>query len=195
MEVLEMNQDAYTVLDIVSRRNQAMHKSRLYLFFYDDISWCGKHRCPRLWIKCSRIYFGRYDRQEDSKRQWQFRIRWRGYDEDENTWNSWDFKSGRSVTNLSTQSRSSAIYPIISQIPSGKTEKKPKKRSTPEEQPEEPIQTSEKKQKRNRLRKNNRNRRFNREQNEPRQRNSDSRHKAFFEFFLGRNNYSIGFEF
>jgi len=75
------------------------------------------------------------------------------------------------------------------------SEKKPKKRSTPEEQPEEPIQPSEKKQKRNRLRKNNRNRRFNREQNEPRQRNSDSRHKAFFEFFLGRNNYSIGLEF
>ena len=32
-----MNQDAYTVLDIVSRRNQVMHISRLYLFFYDDI--------------------------------------------------------------------------------------------------------------------------------------------------------------
>ena len=46
---------------------------------------------------------------------------------------------------------------------------------------------------RNRLRKNNRNRRFNREQNEPRQRNSDSRHKAFFEFFLGRNIYFLGF--
>ena len=72
---------------------------------------------------------------------------------------------------------------------------KRKMKSTPEEQPEEPIQPSEKKQKRNRLRKNNRNRRFNREQNEPRQRNSDSRHKAFFEFFLGRNNYSIGLEF
>ena len=37
MEVLDMNQDAYTVLDIVSRRNQVMHISRLYLFFYDDI--------------------------------------------------------------------------------------------------------------------------------------------------------------
>jgi len=37
MEVLELNQDAYTVLDIVSRRNQVMHISRLYLFFYDDI--------------------------------------------------------------------------------------------------------------------------------------------------------------
>ena len=37
MEVLELNQDAYTVLDIVCRRNQVMHISRLYLFFYDDI--------------------------------------------------------------------------------------------------------------------------------------------------------------
>jgi len=48
------------------------------------------------------------------KQQWQFRVRWKGYDEDENIWYSWYFKSGRSVTNLSTQGRSSAIYPIIS---------------------------------------------------------------------------------
>ncbi len=37
MEVLDMNQDAYTVLDIGSRRNQVMHISRLYLFFYVDV--------------------------------------------------------------------------------------------------------------------------------------------------------------
>ena len=36
-EVLEMNNDAYKVLDVVSRRNQVMHISRLYFFFYDDI--------------------------------------------------------------------------------------------------------------------------------------------------------------
>ena len=148
-----------------------MHISRLYLFFYDDISWSGKHRCPRLWIKCSRIYFGRYDRQEDSKRQWQFRIRWRGYDEDENIWYSRYSKSGRSVANLSTQGRSSAIYPIISSDIIGQiTENKTDCSGTAQH---------------------NRNRRFNRVWSEIRQRHSDSRHKAFFYFFLGQNNLFI----
>jgi len=36
MKVLEQEKDAYTVLDIVSRRTQVVHVSRLYPFFYDD---------------------------------------------------------------------------------------------------------------------------------------------------------------
>jgi hypothetical protein len=36
IKVVERNNDAYSVLDIVSRRTQEVHISRLFPFFYDD---------------------------------------------------------------------------------------------------------------------------------------------------------------
>ena len=59
MKVLEQEKDAYTVLDIVSRRTQVVHVSRLYPFFYDDTRVDPKeHRSSGLGRICRRIYLG-----------------------------------------------------------------------------------------------------------------------------------------
>ena len=59
MKVLEQEKDAYTVLDIVSRRTQVVHVSRLYPFFYDDTRVDPKeHRSSELGRICRGIYLG-----------------------------------------------------------------------------------------------------------------------------------------
>jgi len=44
MKVLEINKDAYTVLDIVSRRTNLVQISRFYAFFYDDTRMTQKRK-------------------------------------------------------------------------------------------------------------------------------------------------------
>jgi len=139
MKVLELNKDAYTVLDIVSRRTQVVHISRLYPFYYDDTRVdpenIALHDSEEYVVES--ILDDTIDKNVP-KRHWQFRVRWKGYDEDEDTWNSWD--SLKHVEALHIYLRQAGLQnyiPLSHQIPS---DKKQKKKSTPEEQPKPPIQ-------------------------------------------------------
>jgi hypothetical protein len=139
MKVLELNKDAYTVLDIVSRRTQVVHISRLYPFYYDDTRVDPENialRDSEEYVVES-ILDDTIDKNVP-KRLWQFRVRWKGYDEDEDTWNSWD--SLKHVEALHIYLRQAGLQnyiPLSHQIPS---DKKQKRKSTPEEQPKPSFQ-------------------------------------------------------
>ena len=91
MKVVERNKDAYSVLDIVSRRIHEVHISRLFPFFYDDTRVDPETialRDSEEFVVESII-----DDTNDTeipKTQWQFQIRWKGYDESKDTWGSWN---------------------------------------------------------------------------------------------------------
>ena len=87
MKVVERNKDAYSVLDIVSRRIHEVHISRLFPFFYDDTRVDPETIALRdsEEFVVESIIDDTID-TEIPKTQWQFRIRWKGYDESEDTW-------------------------------------------------------------------------------------------------------------
>jgi hypothetical protein len=91
MKVVERNKDAYSVLDIVSRRIHEVHISRLFPFFYDDTRVDPETIALRdsEEFVVESIIDDTID-TEIPKTQWQFRIRWKGYDESEDTWGSWN---------------------------------------------------------------------------------------------------------
>jgi len=91
MKVVERNKDAYSVLDIVSRRIHEVHISRLFPFFYDDTRVDPETFALRdsEEFVVESIIDDTID-TEIPKTQWQFRIRWKGYDESEDTWGSWN---------------------------------------------------------------------------------------------------------
>ena len=75
-----------------------------------------------------------------SKRHWRFRVRWKGYDEDEDTWNYWD--SLKHVEALHIYLRKAGLQqyiPLSHQIPSDK--KRKSKSVSPESETEQPVET------------------------------------------------------
>jgi len=125
MKVLEINKDAYTVLDIVSRRTNVVHISRLYPFFYDDTRIDPENialRDSEEYVVES-ILDDTID-QKIPKKQWQFRVRWKGYDEDEDTWNSWDsLKHVEAMHEYLRKAGLQQYIPLSHQIPSDKKRK------------------------------------------------------------------------
>ena len=125
MKVVEISKDAYTVLDIVSRRTNVVHISRLYPFFYDDTRIDPENialRDSEEYVVES-ILDDTID-QKIPKKQWQFRVRWKGYDEEEDTWNSWD--SLKHVEAMHVYLRKAGLQqynPLSHQIPSDKKRK------------------------------------------------------------------------
>jgi hypothetical protein len=129
MKILEQNNDAYTVLDIVSRRTHDVHISRLFPFFYDDTRVDPESialRDSEEFVVDSII-----DDTIDTaipKTKWQFRVRWKGYDESEDTWNSWDsLKHVEALHNYLRTAGFSKYIPLSHQQPSDK--EKPRKKS------------------------------------------------------------------
>ena len=110
------------MLDIVSRRTHDVHISRLYPFFYDDTRVDPESialRDSEEFVVDS-IIDDTID-TEIPKTQWQFRVRWKGYDESEDTWNSWD--SLKHVEALHSYLRTagfSKYIPLSHQQPSDK---------------------------------------------------------------------------
>ena len=62
--------------------------------------------------------------QKIPKKQWQFRVRWKGYDEDEDTWNSWDsLKHVEAMHEYLRKAGLQQYIPLSHQIPSDKKRK------------------------------------------------------------------------
>ena len=111
MKILEISGDAYTVLDLVSRNASTVHVSRIYPFYYDPSRVDPENIALRdsEEFVVESIIDDTIDNQ--SKRKWQFRVRWKGYDESADTWSSWDSLKDVGVLHdyLRSQGRTDAI--------------------------------------------------------------------------------------
>jgi len=110
-KILEISGDAYTVLDLVSRNASTVHVSRIYPFYYDPSRVDPENIALRdsEEFVVESIIDDTIDKQ--SKRKWQFRVRWKGDDESADTWSSWDSLKDVGVLHdyLRSQGRTDAI--------------------------------------------------------------------------------------
>ena len=111
MKILEISGDAYTVLDLVSRNASTVPVSRIYPFYYDPSRVDPENIALRdsEEFVVESIIDDTIDNQ--SKRKWQFRVRWKGYDESADTWSSWNSQKDVGVLHdyFRSQGRADAI--------------------------------------------------------------------------------------
>jgi hypothetical protein len=111
MKILDINNDSYTVLDLVSRNAQTVHVSRVYPFYYDTSRVDPENVALRDTEEFVVDSIVDDTMDENSKRKWRFRVRWKGYDESNDTWSSWDSLKDVGVLHdyLRSQGRAYAI--------------------------------------------------------------------------------------
>jgi hypothetical protein len=81
------------------------------------------------------------DDTEIPKTKWQFRVRWKGYDESEDTWNSWDsLKHVEALHIYLCKAGLQQYVPLSYKIPSDK--KRNSKSVISESETEQPVETS-----------------------------------------------------
>jgi hypothetical protein len=135
MKILEIINDSYTVLDLVSRNAQTVHVSRVYPFYYDpsrvDPENIALRDTEEFVVEA--IVDDTID--ENSKRKWRFRVRWKGYDESNDTWSSWDSLKDVGILHdyLRSQGRAYAI-PRGHQTLQDRTKKETTNQSEPQRQ-------------------------------------------------------------
>jgi hypothetical protein len=81
MKIIEREGDAYTILDLVTRRPETVHISRIFPFIYDSTRVDPEnfaHR-DREEFEVERILDDTID-VSLSTRHWQFQVLWKGYD-------------------------------------------------------------------------------------------------------------------
>jgi len=90
MKVLEKEGDKYTLLDIITRKAEELHVTRLHPFYFDPartdpekIAYLdrGEHTVDK-------IIDAQMDENEP-KDSWSFLVRWEGYSEEDDLWLSW----------------------------------------------------------------------------------------------------------
>jgi len=90
LKVMEREGDAYTLLDLVSRRTEIVHVSRIFPFKYDSTRTDPERIAYR--DKEEFVVEHIVDAEIDlnvSKVHWQFQVRWKGYDESNDLWLPW----------------------------------------------------------------------------------------------------------
>jgi hypothetical protein len=90
MKVIANEKDAYDLLDLVSRTVDTVHVSRLYPFLYDP-KWVDPETVA-IRDQGEFVVVSIVDSLMDDmpKAQWQFKVRWAGYDESYDEWLDWN---------------------------------------------------------------------------------------------------------
>ncbi len=91
MKIIEREGDAYTILDLVTRRPETVHISRIFPFIYDSTRVDPENIAlrDREEFEVERILDDTID-VSLSTRHWQFQVLWKGYDISEASWVSWN---------------------------------------------------------------------------------------------------------
>ncbi len=87
MKVIEREGGAYTILDLVTRRPETVHISRIFPFIYDSTRVDPENIAlrDREEFEVERILDDTID-VSLSTRHWQFQVLWKGYDISEASW-------------------------------------------------------------------------------------------------------------
>ena len=128
LKILERDNAKYTLLDLVTRRTEVVHVSRLYPFQYDStrtdpdkIAYLDKNE-----FVVEKIIDSTID-DNIPKTQWQFLVRWEGYGEEDDLWLSWnELKHVKALHNYLRDNGHAKAIPHSHQQLSDKT-KLPKK--------------------------------------------------------------------
>jgi hypothetical protein len=91
MKVLEVKDDAYDLLDLVSRKVETVHVARLHPFIYDPTMVDPENVAIRDQgeFVVQEIVDALID-QNLPKTEWSFKVRWSGYDESFDEWLDWN---------------------------------------------------------------------------------------------------------
>jgi hypothetical protein len=113
--VVALNKDAYDVFDLVNRKIDTVHVSRLYPFYYDPEKVDPENVAIR--DQGEFIVTEIVDAITDPtlpKNRWSFRVRWQGYNESFDEWLDWS--ELRNVEALHTYLRKARFIPKSGQI-------------------------------------------------------------------------------
>ena len=151
MKVMEVRDDAYDLLDLVNRKIETVHISRLHPFIYDATMVDPENVAIRDQgeFMVEEIVDALIDHNLP-KTEWSFRVRWLGYDETYDEWLDWN--ELRNVDKLHVYLRKNGLgkyIPRAQQI----LEDKPLKRKRQEPTIKEPKEENTLEHKKKRVRK------------------------------------------
>jgi hypothetical protein len=151
MKVVGVVNDAYELLDLVSRRVDTVHVSRLHPFKYDATMVDPENVAIR--DQGEFIVQAIVDALMDPllpKTQWSFKVRWAGYDESFDEWLDWnELKTVDKLHDFLRKNNLAKHIPRSCQ----QLQDKPLKRKRAQTNMEEPTQTKRKVKQRNKRRK------------------------------------------